>query len=135
MRKPDPALLAQAALHVVGAAALVALGVDVGFRLDEPKPVIRTVVLAAAPACREIAAELQAERAAVEYLAEAEENVDHAAAEIDDVVLTADADAIVKQAKLLDTALRAEQKRRLALATAQVTTDAVVADCAPERPE
>lgn len=132
-RPPAPALLAQIAACVVGVAALGGGGVGLGFYLDEPATRTEIRVLPAAPACREIEAELQAERAAVEYLAEAGENVQHAAADLAEVTLSADRDAILRSGEILDTAMRAEQQRRLDLATAHATTDAVVANCAPER--
>ncbi|WP_419704957.1 hypothetical protein [Promicromonospora sp. NFX87] len=132
-RPPAPALLGQIALCVVGIAALGGGGVGLGFYLDKPTTETEIRTLAAAPACREIEAELQAERAAVEYLAEAGENVQHAAADLAEVTLSADRDAILRSGKVLDTAMRAEQQRRLDLATAHAVTDAVVANCAPER--
>lgn len=132
-RPPAPVLLAQIALYVVAAAGIGGGGVALGFWLDEPVTRTEIKVLAAAPACREIKAELQAERAAVEYLAEAGENVQHAAADLAEVTLSADRDAILRSGNILDTAMRTEQRMRLELATAHVTTDAVVADCAPER--
>lgn len=132
-RPPAPVLLARAALYVVAAATLGGAGVALGFWLDEPATRTEIRTLAAAPACREIEAELQAERAAVEYLAEQQENVNHAAADLAQITLSADPDAIVRSAEILDAAMRTEQQMRLDLATAHATTDAVVADCAPER--
>lgn len=132
-RPPAPALLAQIAACVVGVAALGGGGVGLGFYLDEPATRTEIKVLAVAPACREIEAELQAERAAVEYLAEQQENVNHAAADLAEVTLSADPDAILRSGDILDTAMRTEQQMRLKLATAHATTDAVVANCAPER--
>lgn len=132
-RPPAPALLAQIALYVVAAAGLGGGGVGLGFYLDEPATRTEIRTLAAAPACREIEPELQAERAAVEYLAEQQENVDHAAADLAEVTLSADPDAIVRSAEILDAAMRTEQQMRLDLATAHATTDAVVDNCAPER--
>lgn len=132
-RPPAPVLLAEIALYVVGAAALGGGGVGIGFWLDEPATRTEIKVLAVAPACREIEAELQAERARVEYLAEQQENVDHAAADLAEVTLSADPDAIVRSGEILDAAMRTEQQMRLKLATAHATTDAVVANCAPER--
>ncbi|MEU4386797.1 hypothetical protein [Promicromonospora sp. NPDC023805] len=132
-RPPAPVLLGLAALYVVGAAGVGGGGVALGFWLDEPATITETITHDAAPACREIEAELQAERARVEHLAEAQENVDHAAADLAEVTLSADPDAIIRSAEILDTARRDEQQTRLDLATAHATTDAAVADCAPER--
>lgn len=131
-RKPSPVLLIQAALYVVATAAAVAVGIDVGFRLDEPKTEIRTMVLDVPPACEEIGAELQAERARSDQLDAAVDDVRVESEELAAVALTADPDAIVEQADRLDDAKRAEQQLRLDLAADVATTNAVVGDCAPE---
>lgn len=132
-RMPAPALLAQLAAYVVAAVGIGGGGVALGFWLDEPVTITEIRTLAAAPACREIEAELQAERARLEFLAEQQESVDHAAADLAEVTLSADPDAIIRSAEILDAAMRTEQQMRLDLATAHNTTDAVVANCAPER--
>jgi len=132
-RKPSLALLTQAGLHVVGAGAVLAIGVQLGFYYDEPKIVTETKVLELPPACLEIEAAMQAERARAEQLATARDEVLYASAELGDVALTADADAIVEQAEALDDAKREVQQGGLDLADTQAATDAVVGDCAPER--
>jgi len=132
-RPPLLVLLVQGALYVVATATVLAVGIHLGFRLDEPKTITETKVLELPPACLEIEPELQAERARGEQLAEAQEDVRQAAADLADIVLSSDPDAIIESAKLLDTAKRGEQQLRLDLATAQTTTDAAVGACAPER--
>jgi hypothetical protein len=99
----------------------------------EPKTETITEVHDVPPACREIGPELQAERARVEKIGEAVDTVRAESEELAAVALTADADAIVEQATRLDDAKRTEQELRLALATDEAATNAVVADCAPER--
>jgi hypothetical protein len=123
--------------------ALLALGIAVvsagagagayALTAPEPKPVIRTRVLDVPPACQEIAPALQTERARAATLADSMDSADALAAGLDDVALTKDADQIVEHADALDDANRKEQELRLQLATDMATTDAVVADCAPER--
>lgn len=131
-RPSDRVYRAVFAVVFVAVGAVVGHGVTV-MTAPEPVTITETVMLDAPPACREIAPEVQAERARVEHLAEARENVQHAAADLAEVTLSADPDAIIRSAEILDTARRDEQQTRLDLATAHVTTDAVVADCAPER--
>ncbi|GAA4707264.1 hypothetical protein APR04_003776 [Promicromonospora umidemergens] len=133
MRKPDPVLLAQSALCIAAAAAFTGAGIGLGFRLDEPRTETETVMLDAPPACQEIAPELQAERARTETLAAAVDAVQIESAALAEVALTADPDAIVEQADRLDDAKRNEQELRLALATDEAATNAVVDNCAPER--
>lgn len=132
MRRPDPTLLAQGALYIAATAAVLAVGIDLGFRLDEPKTEIRTIVHEIPPACEEIGHELQAERARSEQLDAVVDAVSVESEELAAVALTADPDAIVEQAKRLDDAKRTEQQLRLDLAADVATTNAVVGDCAPE---
>lgn len=102
---------------------------------NAPEPIVetRTEVHDVLPACGEIEAAVQAERALAEQLAASDVEVQEASAELAEVALSADKDAIVEQGEVLDAALRAEQQLTLDLATAQATTDATVGDCAPER--
>lgn len=132
-RMPSLVLLAQGALYVFGAAAAVGVGVDIGLRLAEPETVTKYRTLEVLPACREIDAAVQHERALTEKLDAANTTVQELTAGIDDVVLTGDVDKTIKHAEAVDTAKRDAQKLELDLATAQNATNAVVGDCAPER--
>lgn len=122
---------------IAAACLLIASAGFVLGRITEPTPdpETETVMLDAPPACEEIAPALQTERARLATLADATDNAGALAAGLDDVALTKDGEQIIAAAEELDEANRRVQAARLALATDQAATDAVVADCTPERPE
>jgi hypothetical protein len=116
---------------VIGAALLlVGAGVVLGrITAPTPDPIVRTEVRD----CQEIAPALQAERARLATLEDAEANAAALAAGLDDVALTLDTDQILDHTKAVDDANRKVQDLRLQLATEMATLDAAVGACAPER--
>jgi hypothetical protein len=100
----------------------------------DPAPVAPapTVTLDVPPACREIAAEVQAERAAAAQLADAHERALVQSEAYGAAVLSIDPDRIEKEAKALDNAMRDEQDLRIGAADYQTATDATISDCLQE---
>jgi len=119
---------------VVAGLLLVVAGV-VGGRMTAPtpEPRVETITHEIPPACLEIEAALQAERARLAKLEDIAANADALSAGLPAVVLTNDSEQIVEHAKAVDDANRAEQAARLQLADEMTALDAVVRKCAPER--
>lgn len=118
------------AVCLAGIAAAIGHSVTV---LTTPEPMTpEPVVLDAPPSCREIAPELQAERATAKNLAAAVAAVPVASSELGAVALTADEEAILAQAEVLDNAKRDMQQLVLDLAADQAATDTTISACTPE---
>jgi hypothetical protein len=120
---------------IAGLVLVIAGGGYVLGRMDAPEPKTETIteVHDVPPACREIGPALQAERGTAKELDAAVEAVPQEVTELTAVGLTADEEKILGQVKVLDEAKRDVQRLTLQLATDEAATNAVVADCAPER--
>jgi hypothetical protein len=145
-RVPRPALLrtrrAAWGAAVAAAAVLVTIGGLLGYGVTvlttpDPGPAVAAAEPGAhdvAPACQEIAPAVQNERATDGKLAAAHEHSVAQSEVYGDAVLSTAPDAIKKEAKALDEALRAEQQLELDVAIARAATDTAVTDCTTEAP-
>lgn len=131
-RKPSPDLLIQLGISAVAAAAAVAVGIDIGFRLDDPPPIIRTEWVNVPPACLDAIQAAKDERARTATERQQETLAAEPASERFDAELTRNDDTIADAAKALDTANRLAQAASMDAAEAAAAFNSAADDCTAE---
>lgn len=127
MRKPDPVLLVQLGVAVIAAA--VAVGIDVGFRLDQPATITRTEWVDVPPACLDALDAARDEQAHTATEHQHETLLADLAADRYAAQLTRDDDTIADAAEALDAENRLVQQAALDAGAAAAAFNTAAAAC------
>lgn len=136
-RKPSPWAkvheVMPPAVILAGFLACLTVGTVAGvLAAPDPKPIIRTIVLDVPPACADAIDAARDERAHTATEQQHADLADERAADLADVALTLDPEAIEDAATALDAEKRLVQQAQLDRGAAASAFDAAAGDCLPE---